>query len=1044
MAGTETYEYLVRAAFTANAVNYYFSTEDEQQVSGNDYHGVLEVGTSVGRTLSAGQVPVGQAVQLAVVYRDGPSANLFAAYSANQFREGVVVLLTVRVLVRTLSGATSSFTRSQWLTITGIAMDEGQLSLTLTDVEDERLDALYPSKTLTTADFPKLIDSSVGKPVAFPVGTALKLDARLLTRQVLWDGTARQPEWLFALCELEWQTYAITAVNTGAKTFGVAGDITSQLGANDVFWVFDPASRTNITNTGKYTAVSVIFSAGTTTITVVEAIGSATVTCSVNIPPKVLAVYRDGTLVSPTEYTIEVLDNAVPAIPAGVSDFTNSGGSDWTSSSGGTGTASLAGAQAAITGDGGATNFGLVRSFAGVASGCTARRHQYAGFRATITGTGSCWMHLWQAASPIAGSGSLASAGSPARVLAKSMASISDFRVGFSTQNTGAAANLVVDNCQWDNPSVPLLMVRFTSDQIDTRGQLYRVQADVLGYRSRNAVDEISRLLTECALTLDTTSKTSAQSYATTCKMLADCAHGRDGQRTIRSTLLELLTIARGSLYRHEASASTYGIVQDRDSASLATYDATSEQLRVLRFHSSGVRPLSVAVRYKPSGIDPSSLQHTLTRNVTGGSGVAEQPVDVPLMRDHEGADRLVCWMALRRQYNRRVDFELAEADHLAGDVVTLRDPEFFTADFPVLIEQVSWNEGSLICTGVENVAAVHTYTPGTLPADAQTTYEPDYSQTFPAAPSAFSVTVNTTVVANDGTTTARVTLQSTAPAVNWSEIWFSSRHNTTGELDMVEGSLVSGTTYSATIGNLRPGESYTFSSWARNSFGRDGQTATTSTTTAGHATVPGNVASCSAAQGMGRIVNVSWPQVSASNLWGYVLERSVGGGGYAEIWRGQATNYRDTDVSIGTSQQYRVKARDTYGNISASYATSSSVTPTGNVTGGTSGNDIAGSTVASNNRTGLTTVSKSVNHPANTSSNFDSVAHGLGKVPVAVVSGHPGSLACNASAADTTWLYFTTFAFPLYDTTFEVPNNPHRHFLTSNNTLGTVSFNVW
>ena len=97
------------------------------------------------------------------------------------------------------------------------------------------------------------------------------------------------------------------------------------------------------------------------------------------------------------------------------------------------------------------------------------------------------------------------------------------------------------------------------------------------------------------------------------------------------------------------------------------------------------------------------------------------------------------------------------------------------------------------------------------------------------------------------------------------------------------------------------------------------------------------------------------------------------------------AKSCRATNVSIGTAYKFRVKARDTYGNLSASWATSSSVTPSGNVNGG-SGGDLGTDTVDTTNRTATNTFSVGYTNPRATATTSATVTHSLGKVPLLTV----------------------------------------------------------
>lgn len=73
-----------------------------------------------------------------------------------------------------------------------------------------------------------------------------------------------------------------------------------------------------------------------------------------------------------------------------------------------------------------------------------------------------------------------------------------------------------------------------------------------------------------------------------------------------------------------------------------------------------------------------------------------------------------------------------------------------------------------------------------------------------------------------------------------------------------------------------------------------------------------------------GENLTVTWAASSDSdgNLSGYILQRKVGAGEWAEVYRGNALTYQDTITKGWASVQYRVKAYDSYGAESA-YTTS-------------------------------------------------------------------------------------------------------------------------
>ena len=685
------------------------------------------------------------------------------------------------------------------------------LSIVFGDTDAELFDRVYPSALYTLTEFPNMDPSASSKPIGFPVGTALKFPCALLAQQTLWDGTLRQPEWLYGVCELEWQSYAITAVNTGAKTFGIAGDRTAQLNVGDSIWVFDTGSRSTVTNEGKYTVVSATFSAGTTTITVSETIGSATVACHVNIPPRVLNVYRNGRLVNKTEYTIEVLDNGAGAVPATVGDF-STGATDWSATGAGTGTATLSGGTANITGDGGAVNTGTISLQSGRGTGVQQRRHQYAPWQITCTGTGAAWLCDTTTGGVIAGNGSLVRAGSPARLLIRRGGNSSDLRCRVNTANAGATGtNLTFDNWSIEQPAKPLLMVRFTREQRDPSGALYTIEADVFGFRSRNVADEISRIISEVGGVADSTSFSAAASVATTEKMLADCAHGARGARKARAIVEDLLFIARGMVYR--AYGSGYLIVQDITRSSVGTLNESQGDLIEVTQYNRDAYPAAVGIRYRPSGRDPSQM--TITRKrVPNGAVVtgtnADAARDCEYLRDHDGADRLVWYLSERAYSGRRISGQLLLARPGIGDVYAVVAPVM-----PSALAQYSFHRIQHTVSGVRFEAVLNlanTYSLGTLPGDPVDIYEPDYSQTAPDAPTGLRITA---------LAGGRASVDAIPPAVNWAELWFVITHNTNGQImGLILGDYSTATGRASTIiGGLTAGQVYKLQAYAKNAF---------------------------------------------------------------------------------------------------------------------------------------------------------------------------------------------------------------------------------
>ena len=970
-------DYACFARWTYSATPYAVGT-DEGYRSSTNHDPVLTTDADLQTQFREGVVD-GNTLTLTIA--DGIGGTYRTLVTGNVLDGTAVTVETVCTLTYD-DGTTAEQATSQTLTVQGTAVEPGKVHLTLIDLEDARLGTLYPSNTYTADLFRDIDGGFAGRAIPQPIGTCRKFACPQLYADTL------TPQYFHAVCDgsgINYLIIAIAAINTGAKTFSVAGDYTDTISAGTIIFC-DMSSA----NPGRYTVTGAVYSAPNTVITVSETIASGTVSGNIGVMPTVLAVYRDGRLVASSEYTVHLAFAAVAQINDG--DFDNSPAT-WTGTNTGTGTASLTGGRGRLTGDGGTSNYGRLTS-AGTTPGIIPGMYALA----TVTLATGSRVRLYSS-THTAGT-CITSAGThTVPVLQENTSGYP--RVNFTNYNTGSASTTEVDDLSI-NRTHNIVLIKFAREQVGFDGRPYLIQADVRGVYSRNVVDEIDRLITASGATVNSASFATARSYATTHGMLVDVDHGRGddregGQRTLRALLDDLLFIARATLSRN--SAGHWVITQDKTASTAETLDEDAGDLVEVQRLDQPPKPVSIGIRFAPNPRDPANLTYTITRTVSGGTLPAEQPRDVRYLTDATAADRLACYLALRMQYGARLKFRRWQSARTMGEVVNLTSTPTYPGARDWFIDQVQQIPGGVQCEARQYAAAVHTYSAGTLPNGATTSYQPDYSQTPPSAPAGMAITAGSVATANDGTMTARVTVKATPPSVNWAEIWFAVIHNTTNEIAaLVRGDSIGGGEYGCTASGIRPGEVYKLQSYAVNAFAVQGSVQSTFNATAiggggavttftapGQTSVPSDVSSCTATQRMGRIVDVTWPTVSGAAVWGYILEREVSSV-WTEVWRGQATNYRDTTVAMGTAYRYRVKARDTYGNVSANWATSGTVTPSGNVIGGGGGGDLATDTVDPVNRTAVSTVSTAWDMNG-IRAQFYTIAHSLGKVPLATWS---------------------------------------------------------
>lgn len=589
--------------------------------------------------------------------------------------------------------------------------------------------------------------------------------------------------------------------------------------------------------------------------------------------------------------------------------------------------------------------------------------------------------------------------------------------------------------------------VSFLADQRDFSGAEYRLYADVTT-ADFTAPQIIRQLLTAAGVTVDTTSFSACEAWASANGLLVDCDFGAWGQRTTRAILEDLLYVSRAALDRRDDGS--YAIVYDGPATGWSDYDEDAGDPVELLSLTEPSAPSKVGIRYRPSPRDPAgALQFAILRTVPDGTQGEERPRECRYVRRHDVADKTAWYYAQRAAHAQRLRLRVYRTVHGLGDTLRITSAAWGLSASEWRVRRVTRIVGGVELECERYSADLVSYTAGTLPGDPGPDYTPDYSNTPPAAPTGLRITAGSTSLAGDGAVIARVTVDALPPGVNWERLVFSAVHNVTGEIPgILRGESIGGGRHGIVLTGLRAGEVYKLLCWAENAFGVQGVVqgtfdataigggaSVTTFTAPGYATLPGNVATISAAQGSARMIEVYWPAVTTANLREYVLERQVGAGAWAEVWRGQARSYIDRAVSYGRNYTYRVRARDLWGNLSASYATTSPVSlSTGTIFGGGSGNDIGANTVATGNRTNVTTVSASGNWPLNAYSLTHTVTHSLGRLPAGVSISTSNTLffiAQSATASNVTIYGIGISGLGLTDaaaTGNSNPTTPHAH----------------
>lgn len=452
------------------------------------------------------------------------------------------------------------------------------------------------------------------------------------------------------------------------------------------------------------------------------------------------------------------------------------------------------------------------------------------------------------------------------------------------------------------------LRVTFTNEQRDFSNALYNLDADIFGPSSRAVSDEIQRILALQGRAADTVSFAVASPYCFSNRMLVDCGHVT--QREGTAIIEDLLMVARAQLYPKPDGSLAIFVDKPRDCR--ARFDDGTNLVQIDSYEQPPVEK-TFTLQYRPSSSQKSDLVGNLQRTTGGIAG--EKVFKNAYVRDHEVADRLLCYLTKRANARANAAGTIYGQQFQAGDVVAVDSAVSWSGTKLLASPQISRPADANAVMFQEYLEGVYAYDAGALPADATNGYTPDASLTPPDAPTGLAILSQGAKVDSDGKVTAYVQLTAVPPATNWAQLWVLVSDDTTGEQYLLQLQL-NGASYSGTVGGLRPGANHHAIAWAVNSFNTEGiASASIPFTSATSSLVPSAPASVTAAQSESKKINYTWsvvaPAAGAAPIDTYILEHSVNGGAYAEIFRGNATGYQFGGAVVASTYQPRVKVVD-------------------------------------------------------------------------------------------------------------------------------------
>jgi hypothetical protein len=463
---------------------------------------------------------------------------------------------------------------------------------------------------------------------------------------------------------------------------------------------------------------------------------------------------------------------------------------------------------------------------------------------------------------------------------------------------------------------VTYLRITFAKEQVDKPGALYNMEADLFGPGSRVASDEVKRLLQLATFAVDGTFD-AAGTYGAANGMLVDCPYVNP--RTTITAVQDLLQVARGQLTRN--GAGEWGLAQDRPRECRLVFDDSADEVKI-DFTESPEIDHTITLNYRPKSSQsqsPDDFSGKISRTTNGVNG--ETVVTNPYVRDHETADRLLCF--LQQQANA-----LLTAQGTLNNGVMMTPLQLLAIQSGVLYNgrkvwstpKVARPADSNTLTMREYVESVYTYNAGNFLADARNGYGPDLALTPPNAPTNGQILSLSTAVDAEGKTVATASVRATPP-VAFATMWALATDLSTNEVYKAQLALTGGN-YDGTISGMRPNRPHTVVFWAENATPLQGLvTAAIAFTTANFTVKPNVPTGVGFNQTQSKEVTVAWAAAadvsSQPKVRRYVPFLKTGGGSFVQLDRTPAQQLVLNGLTHGVVYQVKVRAEDEAGNES-------------------------------------------------------------------------------------------------------------------------------
>jgi hypothetical protein len=499
---------------------------------------------------------------------------------------------------------------------------------------------------------------------------------------------------------------------------------------------------------------------------------------------------------------------------------------------------------------------------------------------------------------------------------------------------TSGAANPYIKD------AISYAFIRFKKEQLNFSGGLDNMYASIWGMKlggaiaQRNFARVIQYILSDANWGLNQTVNTA--SFDTAAAAL-DAIGGLycDGfvsDQSIAQDIIEELRQIWGIDLKRNAAGEWVMTIDTYQAAASGTFgDAASTWDNIIKVKKNGTTPTAEAIRtlvieYGWNQWESSYIYKTSPRTVNAFG--EDRTLRTRFVLNQTTADKAACyWQVLRQIGDHRLTIDVDMEGRALQPFNTINIAHTLLKISGVYqVREMARSLEQFELTLISYAAGIYTYNAGTLPNNANSDEQVDYSQTKPSPPTNLAVDLSGIEADNYGFVRAYTVLKADIPVSNAVKLQFGYRKYGETVYTWLDGELSTGSTWKVRVPSQGQYTGYDYTVKTINLFGlpSSGNPTLSNQITARDGTAPSVPTGLVPTVGTGKMVGLTWTaNAPAEGVAEYKVYRNDGPyfSGFVEIGEVDSNRFNDVNVTIGITYRYAVAAVDRSENQSVACA---------------------------------------------------------------------------------------------------------------------------